>query len=161
MRHYSTNGFRGEIMESFSRGWEFLKQAWGMAFKDKDLLKPSIYARVVGAIVSVVGIIPIALAGLAFGGSSAGNVVMGVMGWIMVFIQFVVTYDLSGMTAYVIFGSLSEGDGRLDKASSDLSELAEHADRVLVLFRGAVVAELARHELDEERLLAPVMGASA
>jgi ABC-type sugar transport system ATPase subunit len=45
--------------------------------------------------------------------------------------------------------------------SSDLSELAEHADRVLVFFRGAVVAELARHELDEERLLAPVMGASA
>ncbi|MEO5886388.1 MAG: hypothetical protein ABIQ77_01885 [Anaerolineales bacterium] len=29
-------------MESFSRGWNFLKQAWSMAFKDKDLLKPSI-----------------------------------------------------------------------------------------------------------------------
>jgi hypothetical protein len=107
---------RGNSMQSFSRGWEFLKQAWGMAFKDKDLLKPSIYALVVGAIVSVVGIIPIALAGLAFGGSSAGNVVMGVMGWIMVFIQFVVTYVFSGMTAYLIFGYLSEGDGRLDKA---------------------------------------------
>ena len=35
-------------MQSFSRGWSFLKQAWEMAFKDKDLLKPSIYALVVG-----------------------------------------------------------------------------------------------------------------
>ena len=34
-------------MQSFSRGWSFLKQAWGMAFKDKDLLKPSVYALVV------------------------------------------------------------------------------------------------------------------
>ena len=47
-------------MESFSRGWSFLKQAWAMAFKDKDLLKPSIYALVVGMIVSVIGIIPLA-----------------------------------------------------------------------------------------------------
>ena len=36
-------------MQSFSRGWSFLKQAWEMAFKDKDLLKPSVYALVVGA----------------------------------------------------------------------------------------------------------------
>ena len=103
-------------MQSFSRGWSFLKQAWGMAFKDKDLLKPSIYALVVGAIVSVIGVIPIALAGLIFGGSTVGNIVMGVLGGIMVFIQFVVTYVFSGMTAYLIFGYLSEGDGRLDRA---------------------------------------------
>ena len=42
-------------MQSFSRGWAFLKQAWSMAFKDKDLLKPSIYALVVGMIVSEIG----------------------------------------------------------------------------------------------------------
>ena len=41
-------------MEAFSRGWNFLKQAWGMAFKDKDLLKPSIYALVVGSVISVI-----------------------------------------------------------------------------------------------------------
>jgi ABC-type sugar transport system ATPase subunit len=45
--------------------------------------------------------------------------------------------------------------------SSDLSELVNHADRVLVLFRGRIVAAFAREELDEERLLAPVMGATA
>jgi hypothetical protein len=103
-------------MESFSRGWSFLKQAWQMAFKDRDLLKPSIYALVAGMIVSVIGIIPIAVVAVLFGGSQFGNIVMGVMGAIMVFVQFVVTYVFSGMTAYLIFGYLSEGDGRLDHA---------------------------------------------
>jgi membrane-anchored glycerophosphoryl diester phosphodiesterase (GDPDase) len=103
-------------MQSFSRGWSFLKQAWNMAFKDRDLLKPSIYALVVGMIVSVIGIIPIAIAGLIFGGSQIGNIVMAVLGGIMVFIQFVITYVFSGMTAYLIFEFLSEGDGRMDKA---------------------------------------------
>ena len=43
-------------MQSFARGWSFLKEAWSMAFKDKDLIKPSIYALLVGFVVSVVGI---------------------------------------------------------------------------------------------------------
>jgi len=103
-------------MQSFSRGWSFLKQAWSMAFKDKDLLKPSIYALIVGMIVSVIGIIPIAGAAFLFSGSQLGNIVIGVMSAIMIFVQFVVTYVFSGMTAYLIFGYLSEGDGRMDKA---------------------------------------------
>jgi len=103
-------------MQSFSRGWSFLKQAWDMAFKDKDLLKPSVYALVVGMIVSVIGIIPITIAGVLFGGSSIGNFVMVVMGGLLMFAQFVVSYVFSGMTAYLIFGYLSEGDGRMDKA---------------------------------------------
>ena len=103
-------------MQSFSRGWSFLKQAWSMAFKDKDLLKPSVYALVVGAIVSVLGVIPIVIAALLFNGSSIGNIVMAVLGALMIFMQFVVTYVFSGMTAYLIFGYLSEGDGRMDKA---------------------------------------------
>ncbi|HAV77932.1 MAG TPA: hypothetical protein DCX53_11340 [Anaerolineae bacterium] len=103
-------------MQSFSRGWSFLKQAWSMAFKDKDLLKPSIYALIVGMLVSVIGIVPIALAAFLFSGSLPGNIVVAVMGGIMVFVQFVITYIFSGMTAYLIFGYLSEGDGRMDKA---------------------------------------------
>lgn len=105
-------------MESFSRGWSFLKQAWSMAFKDKDLLKPSLYALVAGAIVSVIGVIPIAIVAFLFSGSQVGNIVMGVLGAIMIFVQFVITYVFSGMTAYLIFGYLSEGDGRMDKAWS-------------------------------------------
>jgi hypothetical protein len=103
-------------MQSFSRGWSFLKQAWGMAFKDKDLLKPSIYALVAGMIVSVIGIIPLAIAYFIFSGSSAGNFALFILGGILVFAQFVVTYVFSGMTVYLIYGYLSEGDGRMDKA---------------------------------------------
>lgn len=101
-------------MQSFSRGWSFLKQAWGMAFKDKDLLKPSIYALIIGMVVSVIGIIPIIIAAVIFG--DAANIVIAVLGAILVFVQFVVTYVFSGMTIYLIYGYLSEGDGRMDKA---------------------------------------------
>jgi membrane-anchored glycerophosphoryl diester phosphodiesterase (GDPDase) len=87
-----------------------------MAFKDKDLLKPSIYALIVGMVVSVLGIIPIILAFFIFGDTQFGNVVTFGLGALLVFIQFVVTYIFSGMTVYLIFGYLSEGDGRMDKA---------------------------------------------
>jgi hypothetical protein len=104
------------FMQAFSRGWSFLKEAWSMAFKDKDLLKPSIYALVAGMIVSVIGIIPIAIVAFLFSGSQIGNIIMAVLGAVMVFVHFVVSYIFSGMTAYLIFGYLSEGDGRMDKA---------------------------------------------
>ena len=103
-------------MESFSRGWNFLKQAWSMAFRDKDLLKPSIYALIVGMIVSIIGIIPIIEALFLFGGSRFGNVILFILGGILIFVQFVVSYVFSGMTVYLIYGYLAEGDGRLDKA---------------------------------------------
>lgn len=103
-------------MQSFSRGWSFLKQAWSMAFKDKDLLKPSIYALVVGAVVSVIGIIPIALLAVLVGGTNFGNIFMALAGGVMIFLQFIVSYVFSGMTAYLIYGYLSEGDGRMDHA---------------------------------------------
>jgi hypothetical protein len=103
-------------MEAFSRGWNFLKQAWGMAFKDKDLLKPSIYALVIGGLVSLLGIIPIILVAMLAGGSDVGNVIMFVLGAILLFIQFIISYIFSAMTVYLIYGYLSEGDGRMDKA---------------------------------------------
>lgn len=103
-------------MQSFSRGWSFLKQAWGMAFKDKDLLKPSIYTLIVGAIVGIIGVIPIALALFAFSGSDFGNVVVYIMSAILIFVQFVVSYVFSGMTAYLIYQYLTEGDGKMEDA---------------------------------------------
>lgn len=103
-------------MQSFSRGWSFLTQAWRMAFEDKDLIKPSIYALLVGFIVSILGIIPIVGAYLLLGESGFGQALTFVLGALMVFVNFVVTYVFSGMTAYLIFGYLSEGDGRMDRA---------------------------------------------
>jgi hypothetical protein len=87
-----------------------------MAFKDKDLLKPSIYALVVGMIVSAIGFIPLAIGYFIFGTEGIGGWIMFIMGGILVFVQFVVAYVFSGMTIYLIYGYLSEGDGRMDKA---------------------------------------------
>lgn len=103
-------------MQSFSRGWAFLKQAWSMAFKDKDLLKPSIYALIVGMIISVIGIIPILIVAFAFGGSQFGNIIMGVLSAILMFAQFVVSYVFSAMTIHLIYGYLTKGDGRMSEA---------------------------------------------
>ncbi|MBN2388742.1 MAG: hypothetical protein JXB85_17125 [Anaerolineales bacterium] len=104
-------------MQSFSRGWSFLKQAWQMAVKDRDLIKPSIYSLIVGFIVSIVFIVPLVGAGFLFGAeSTVGNVVMFIIGAAMIFAQYSVGYIFSAMTVYLIFGFLAEGDGRMDKA---------------------------------------------
>jgi len=145
-------------MESFSRGWSFLKQAWSMAFKDKDLLKPSIYALIVGMIVSVIGIIPIIVSAILFQDSQFGRILIGVFGAIMIFVQFVVTYVFSAMTVYLIYGYLAEGDGRMDKAWAvvrrdffDILTLAAVSTVVNLLRnaaqrnrRGGIAASLAR-----------------
>src|SRR4026209_943845 len=148
----------GDAMESFSRGWSFLKQAWQMAFKDKDLLKPSIYALIAGMIVSVIGIIPIVGAVLLFGNSQFGNVIVFGLGAIMIFVQFIVSYIFSAMTVYLIYGYLAEGDGRMDKAWDivrrdffDILPLAAASTAVNLLRnaaqrnrRGGIAASLAR-----------------
>jgi membrane-anchored glycerophosphoryl diester phosphodiesterase (GDPDase) len=103
-------------MQSFSRGWSFLKQAWGMAFKDKDLLKPSIYALIVGMIISVIGIVPIIGVAIVLGDSQFGQILTGILGLLMIFVQYMVTYLFSAMTVYLIYGYLAEGDGRMDHA---------------------------------------------
>ena len=116
-------------MESFSRGWQFLKQAWQMASADKDLIKPSIYTLFAGAIVSVIGIMPIALVAMLFSNSGwGGQVVIFLAGAVLVFANFIVSYVFSAMTVYLIYGYLSEGDGRMDKSwaivKRDLFDLA-------------------------------------
>jgi hypothetical protein len=106
-------------MESFARGWSFLQQAWQMAFKDKDLIKPSIYALIAGTIVSVIGAIPIIVVGFFLGDAGrVGQFIMGVMGAVLVFLNFIVSYVFSGMTAYLIYEYLTEGDGRMSIAWS-------------------------------------------
>jgi len=144
-------------MESFSRGWNFLKQAWSMAFKDKDLLKPSIYALIVGMIISIIGLIPIIGALFLFGGSRFGNIILFILSAILIFVQFVVSYVFSGMTVYLIYGYLAEGDGRMEKAWSivrrdlvDIVTLAAVSTLVSLLRnaanrnRGGIGASLAR-----------------
>jgi len=105
-------------MDSFARGWNFLKQAWQMAFKDRDLIKPSIYNMVAGFFVSLIGLIPFVALFFLFGGfeSTFGQIAFVIAGALMFFIQSTVTYVFSAMTIYLIYGYLAEGDGRMDKA---------------------------------------------
>jgi hypothetical protein len=103
-------------MESLKRGFAFLKQSWKMALDDRDLLKPSIYALIAGFIVSIIFIIPMAVVGMALGDFGTGQVILFILGTLLVFAQFTVGYFFSGMTVYLIYGYLSEGDGRMDKA---------------------------------------------
>jgi hypothetical protein len=106
-------------MQSFSRGWSFLQQAWQMAFKDKDLIKPSIYALIVGTIVSVIGAIPIIIVAIFLGDAGRfGQAVLAIMGAFLVFLNFIVSYVFSGMTVYLIYEYLTQGDGRMSTAWS-------------------------------------------
>ncbi len=103
-------------MESLRRGYQFLMQSWQMAFADRDLIKPTLIALVVGFLVTVIGSIPVILTFLVFGDSTVGRVLGYVLGALLVFVQFVVTYVFSAMTIYLVYGYLSEGDGRMDRA---------------------------------------------
>jgi len=106
-------------MESFSRGWSFLKQAWQMALKDKDLIKPSIYALIIGGIVSIVGAIPIIVVAVFIGDAGRfGQIILAVMGAFIIFLNFVVSYVFSGMTVYLIYEYLTQGNGRMSTAWS-------------------------------------------
>src|SRR5512143_3251104 len=103
-------------MESLSRGWGFLKQSWQMAMADKDLITPSIYALFAGFIVMLICVIPIGIISFLVHGSQIGEAFIYVLGAILIFIQYMVGYVFSAMTAYLIYGYLAEGDGRMDKA---------------------------------------------
>ena len=104
-------------MQSLTRGWSFFTQSWKMVAADKDLIKPSIYALLVGFLVTLVLIIPIAIAALVLGTEGTfARIVLGLLGAVLVFAQYAVTYIFSAMTIQLIYGYLSEGDGRMDKA---------------------------------------------
>jgi membrane-anchored glycerophosphoryl diester phosphodiesterase (GDPDase) len=105
-------------MQSFSRGWSFLKQARQMAAKDKDLIKPSIMALFAGFIVSVIFIPLMVGAGFLTGGDNSlvGQISLFVLGAVMIFAQYTVGYIFSAMTVYLVYGYLAEGDGVMEKA---------------------------------------------
>jgi hypothetical protein len=103
-------------MESFRRGFAFLKQSWQMAKADPDLIKPTLYALVAGFLVTLVGSIPVVMTFVVLGDRGFGRALGYILGAILIFVQFIVTYIFSAMTIYLIYGYLAEGDGRMDKA---------------------------------------------
>ncbi len=103
-------------MDSFRRGFAFLKQSYQMMLADRDLIKPSFFALLAGFVVTIIGSIPIVLAFVLFGDQGFGQVIGYVLGAALIFVQYMVSYVFSAMTIYLIFGYLSEGDGRMDRA---------------------------------------------
>jgi len=107
----------------------------------------------------VVGAIPIILAAIFLGDAGRfGQAVLAIMGAFLVFLNFVVSYVFSGMTVYLIYEYLTQGDGRMSTAWSivrrdffDLVTLAAVSTVVNVLKnaarrngrRGGLVAGLA------------------
>jgi hypothetical protein len=131
-------------MESLQRGWGFLKQSWQMAMKDKDLIKPSLFALLAGFIVTIILAIPIGVVSFLLQNFKGGQYVIYVLGAILIFVQFMVGYIFSGMTVYLIYGYLAEGDGRMDKAWAiirrdfwDIASLAA-ASTLVNLIKGVV-----------------------
>jgi hypothetical protein len=67
-------------------------------------------------IVAVIGAIPIVLVSLAAGNSKVGQYSLYALGALLIFAQYAVAYIFSGMTAYLVYEFLTEGNGRMESA---------------------------------------------
>jgi hypothetical protein len=103
-------------MDSLKRGFAFLKQSWQMALNDADLIKPSIYALIVGMAVTLLFSIPMVVSFVVFGDQGIGRIFGYLFGAILIFAQYTVSYWFSAMTIYLIYSYLAEGDGVMAKA---------------------------------------------
>ncbi|HEY7709161.1 MAG TPA: hypothetical protein VIG57_03915, partial [Candidatus Entotheonella sp.] len=91
------------------------------------------------------GAIPIILVALVLGDTGRiGQFILAVMGGILVFVNFMVSYVFSGMTAYLIYEYLTTGNGRMSTAWSivrrdflDLATLAAVSTAVNMLKQAA------------------------
>lgn len=104
------------MLTSIRRGFGFLQQAAEMAAKDRDLLKPSLYALVIGIFVSLCGAVPMVVVGILFGTKDLGSVLLFILGAVVMFVEFTVSYLFSGMTVRLVYDYLTAGDGRMDQA---------------------------------------------
>ncbi|MCC6188522.1 MAG: hypothetical protein IT318_05780 [Anaerolineales bacterium] len=104
------------MFASIQRGFGFLGQALDLARKDPDLLKPSLFGLVASGVAGGVGAIPIIFVVIAGGGADFTQYLLYALGALVIFAQYALAYVFSGMTAYLIYGRLAEGDGRLDRA---------------------------------------------
>lgn len=104
------------MLVSIRRGFGFLQQAAGMAAKDPDLLKPSIYALIVGGIATLICAVPIGAMTIWMGDQDLGKVILFVLGAITLFVQYAISYLFAGMTVRLVHDYLTQGDGRMDQA---------------------------------------------
>ena len=104
------------MFASIQRGFGFLGQAIDLARKDSDLLKPSFYSLLVSAVAAVIGAAPLVVVALLAGDTQPGKISLYVLGALLIFVQYTIAYVFSGMTAFLVYEYLTEGDGRMDQA---------------------------------------------
>ena len=104
------------MFASIQRGFGFLGQAINLARKDSDLLKPSFFSLLVSVVVAAIGAVPLIAVALLAGDTQPGKISLYVLGALLIFAQYAVAYVFSGMTAYLVYQYLTEGDGRMDQA---------------------------------------------
>ncbi len=104
------------MFTSIQRGFGFLGQAIDLARKDGDLLKPSLYNLVVSAVAAVMGAVLMVILALLAGESQVGQWGLSIVGALLIFVQYAIAYVFSGMTAYLVYEYLTEGNGRMDRA---------------------------------------------
>jgi hypothetical protein len=104
------------MFTSIQRGFGFLGQAIDLARKDSDLLKPSFYSLLVSALAALIGAAPLIVVALLAGDTQPGKISLYVLGALLIFVQYTIAYVFSGMTAFLVYEYLTEGDGRMDQA---------------------------------------------
>jgi hypothetical protein len=104
------------MFTSIQRGFGFLGQAIDLARKDSDLLKPSFYGLLVSALAALIGAAPLIVVALLAGDTQPGKISLYVLGALLIFVQYTIAYVFSGMTAFLVYEYLTEGDGRMDQA---------------------------------------------
>lgn len=136
------------MLESIRRGFGFLQQAAQMAAKDRDLLKPSFFALFAGMAVTLIGSVPIIAVAILFGTQDWGRVLLFLLGAILMFVEFTVSYVFSGMTVRLVYDYLTEGDGRLDQAWASVKR---NFFRILTLAFVSVLVKLVENLLRGNR----------
>jgi hypothetical protein len=67
-------------------------------------------------VVAAIGAVPLIAVAVLAGDSQPGKISLYVLGALLIFAQYAVAYVFSGMTAYLVYEYLTEGDGRMDQA---------------------------------------------
>ncbi|MCD6360741.1 MAG: hypothetical protein J7M38_07730 [Armatimonadetes bacterium] len=113
----------GGVMASLARGWEFLKQAVAMTFKDKDLILPSAFSIIanLALLAGMVGLLHLTGDLQQITGDETAGV--STVGWVIIavfaFTAWVVTYFFTGMTVHLVDVHLRGEDARLGSAFAD------------------------------------------
>ena len=114
-------GGRG-LMDTLRRGWAFLRESVLMAFRDRDLVLPSLFA-VLTTVVLLGGLALILYATGALERLSGDDEGLTPTGWAVLvaasFVAYLVTYFFAGMTVHLVDVHLRGQDARLGEACAD------------------------------------------